>query len=453
MRLFGFEITRAKDLRPASDRGRFWSMIRESYAGAWQQNVTINYDAVLSFHAVFACMTMIAHDIAKVRVKLVERRDGIWTETTSPAYSPVLRKPNHYQTRIQFFEHWILSKIFRGNTYVLKRRDGRGVVTQLFILDPNRVQVLYTDDGDVYYELALDEINRLTGTTITVPASEIIHDRADCLFHPLVGTSPLYAAGLAATQGLSIQKGAAWFFGNRSIPSGVLSAPGHISDDTAARLKESWETKFAGEGTGKIAVLGDDLRFEPMMIKASDSQLIEQLKYTAESICSVFHIPPYKLGIGPMPTNNNVQALNLEYYSTTLQYLFESLENCLDDGLATGENLGVWFDENDLLRMDSKTLMEVLAAGIGGKLMTPNEGRKRLDLPPVKGGDTVFAQQQDFSLAALAERDANDPFSKPEPAPTAPPADEPADEGDAEEMRALMTYAIRGRLEDKLNAA
>ena len=42
--------------------------------------------------------------MAKMRLKLVEQdADGIWTETESPAFSPVIRKPNAYQNRIQFF--------------------------------------------------------------------------------------------------------------------------------------------------------------------------------------------------------------------------------------------------------------------------------------------------------------------------------------------------------------
>jgi phage portal protein BeeE len=53
----------------------------------------------------------------------LSRSKGIWTETDSPAFSPVLRKPNRYQNRIQFWESWILSKLTRGNAYVLKERD------------------------------------------------------------------------------------------------------------------------------------------------------------------------------------------------------------------------------------------------------------------------------------------------------------------------------------------
>src|SRR4030095_12523335 len=102
-----------------------------------QHNVTINTDTAASFHADFACKTLIARDIAKLRVKLVEEDDDdIWSETTNPAFSPVLRRPNDYQTRNQFWECWVLSKLSRGNTYVLKVRDDRNVVTGLSVLHP-----------------------------------------------------------------------------------------------------------------------------------------------------------------------------------------------------------------------------------------------------------------------------------------------------------------------------
>lgn len=91
----------------------------------------------------WACITLIAGDISKLRIKLMAKdADGTWNETTNPAYSPVLYDPNPYQTDHQFLEHWILSKLLAGNTYVLKRRDNRNVVSALYVLDPSKVQAL-----------------------------------------------------------------------------------------------------------------------------------------------------------------------------------------------------------------------------------------------------------------------------------------------------------------------
>lgn len=424
-----FRVRIAKALLPADHRGGWFSIVKESYPGAWQQNVEIKFDSVLSNHAVYACATLIASDVSKLRVKLIEQdASGVWTETENPAYSPVLRKPNRFQTRIQFWESYILSKLLRGNTYVIKQRDNRGVVTGLYVLDPCRVKPLISEDGQIFYDVQADNVSGIE-EAIVVPASEIIHDRFNCLFHPLCGVSPIYANGLTATQALSIQKNATLFFENAALPGGVLLAPGNIEEKDVERVKAAWENKYSGSNTGRIAVLGSGMKFERMTMTSVESQMIEQLKWTAQVICSTFHVPPYKIGVGDFPPYTNVQAGNLQYYIDGLQSLIEAAEVCLDEGLGLGTNLGVEFDVDGLLRMDSLTQMDVLTKASG--IMKINEKRKRLDLPAVAGGDDIYLQQQDFSLSALRKRDAkDDPFATAQPQDNE--EDDAADEDDDE---------------------
>jgi hypothetical protein len=166
MRIFGLDIRKAAPVSasPVSDNRGWWPVIQEAFSGAWQKNVTVNAESVFAHHAFFACMTLIASDFAKNRVKLVQLDgDGIWNEVTNPAYSPVLRKPNRFQTRIQWLESWALSKLSRGNTYVLKQRDNRNVVVALYVLDPCRVRPMVAPDGSVYYELRTDNLAGITG--------------------------------------------------------------------------------------------------------------------------------------------------------------------------------------------------------------------------------------------------------------------------------------------------
>lgn len=170
-----------------------WGAIYESFAGAWQRNVVLDRDALYANPYIFRCQSMISRDISKLRVRLMRKAAHVWSEVESAdPRSVVLRKPNGFQTRNQFFEAWFLSKLARGNTYVLKQRDGRGVVTGLYVLDPTLVQVLVSDAGEVFYNLSVDNLSSISADVV-VPASEIIHDRWNCLFHPLVGISPLWA--------------------------------------------------------------------------------------------------------------------------------------------------------------------------------------------------------------------------------------------------------------------
>jgi hypothetical protein len=95
--------------------------------------------------------------------------------------------------------------------------------------------------------------------------------------------------------------------------------------------------------------------------------------------------------------------------------------------------------------MDTATKTKAAADAIGAGAMSPDEARERyFGLGPVEGGDTPYMQQQMFSLKALAQRDASDPFSKPAPAPMAAPAGagQVAPDQVAASVRHLLTKAL-----------
>jgi HK97 family phage portal protein len=434
-------VLKALQLQPLSGRGGWWNVIRESFTGAWQQNVEVKRDSVLTYFAVFACVTLIASDIGKLCLRLVAiDANQIWTETESASFSPVLRKPNRFQNIIQFVEQWIISKLIHGNTYVLKQRDARRVVVKLYVLDPTRVTPLVAPDGAVYYELRRDDLSGLSLDAVTVPAEEIIHDRMNCLFHPLIGLSSIYACGVAAMQGLTIQGRSSTFFANGSRPGGVLTAPGAIAQETADRLKTYWETNFGGDNAGKVAILGDGLKYEGMAQNAVDSQLIEQLKWTAENVCSAFHVPAYMIGVGPPPPYANIGPLIQQYYSQCLQTLTTALEVCWDEGCELPKPYGVEFDTTDLIWMDAATKTAAAGESVGKSVMSIDEARKTyLGKGPIAGGASIWMQQQNFSLEALAERDRNQPFApKPTPGPPPLPVQKDLDLADLEDLAGAL---------------
>jgi HK97 family phage portal protein len=418
MRFLGRELTFKKAFESVSSRGGWWPIVHEPFAGAWQRNIERRVEDVLACSTVYTCISLIAGDIGKMRLRLVQQdKNGIWTETESSAFSPVLKKPNRYQTRQQFIENWMVSKLSRGNTYVLKQRDQRGVVVALYILDPCTVKPMVADDGSVWYQLSKDNLSNVPTAIPYVPASEIIHDRMKALYHPLCGVSPLHACGLSAAQAIKIQEGSESFFANGAMPGGILVAPGKISELTVKSLKDQWDNNYSGQNRGKVAVLGDNLRYERMTLTAHDAQLIEQLKWTAENVAACFMVPGYMVGAGDPPSYNNIEALNQQYYSQCLQTHIEAIEALLDEGLPLPKKYGCEFNLDDLLRMDTATLVRSEAEAVKAGIKAPNEARARLNLGPAKGGNSPMMQQQNFSLEALAER----PTASATPPPPAPP--------------------------------
>lgn len=401
---------RKKSMSPVQGSGG-WSHIFEPFMGAWQRNMEIKKGDLLEFHPIFSCISIISKDIGKMPLELKKKDGDIWVKTKDENLK-FLEKPNRFQTMQQFLEYWIISKLSRGNTYVLKLRNFLGQVEQLIVLNPDLVKPLVDRSGLVYYQISIDLLAQQT-QSIILPASEIIHDRWNCFYHPLVGLSPVVACALAAGNGLAIQKYGATFFNNMSRPSGILTAPGRIDDETAKSIQERWKQNYSGANIGGTAVLGGDMKYLAISIAAADAQLIEQHKMSVEVCCSAFNMPPYKIGFGSIPQGLKIEDVNLLYYGDCLQSPVEAIENLLDDSLGLKEmGYEVFLDVESLIRMDSSSKMDYYTKGVKGGIIAPNEARIKFNLKPVVGGWSVYLQQQNFSLEALAKRDAkDDPFA------------------------------------------
>jgi len=444
--------SRQKAMQPVNDWRRGWRVIHEPCTGAWQKNDELKRGDLTCYPALFACLSLISEDIGTMPFVLKERgADGIWRPVSNPAYDPVLRKPNGFQTDQQFREQWVLSLLLDGNTYVLKERDARGVVARMYILDPSRVTPMVSEMGRVFYRIAYTNAQNLLpqqygAEEITVPASEVIHHRINCLHHPLIGVPPLCAAALAAGKNFKILRNSSAFFANNASPGGLITAPAGLTEEEADAIQAAFNERYSGENSGRIAVIGADLKFTPFSFKAADSQLVEQLQYSDRQICQPFKVPPYMVGIGEIPAGMKVDEVRTDYYQRALRPIVEGMERLLDEGLGVSRPLGIELDESALLRMDLGKQAEVVTKLIGGMTITPNEGRAELGYGPTAGGDTLWGQHQDYPLGTL--RDRLPPDQKPQaPEQAATPAVESTA---SEEERAMVAAAIVQRARQSL---
>ena len=108
-----------------------------------------------------------------------------------------------------------------------------------------------------------------------------------------------------------------------------------------------------GQNVGRVAVLGDGHEVRTDDVNAVDSQLIDQLKWTADTICSVY--PRSRRtwpASGRRRRTRTSNPLIQPYYSQCLQSLIAKFERSLDAGLELATGLGTEFDIDDLIWMD-----------------------------------------------------------------------------------------------------
>ena len=105
------------------------------------------------------------------------------------------------------------------------------------------------------------------------------------------------------------------------------------------------------------------------------------------------------------------------------------LKNALDEAFEIkGSGTECFLDIDFLIRMDSLGKVNYYKTGISAGIFSPNEARAKLGYLPTKGGESPMIQQQNYSLEALAKRDAkDDPFSTNSPNNVDTQAQEPAD--------------------------
>ena len=450
----------------------------EPFTQAWQRNMegkNFRDPSMLAFSAVYACITIISQDIAKMpcRVMQVSQEDFVSeTVARNNPYHRLLRNPNEYQTPLDFMQFWQACRLMRGNAYALLEFDGRGVPIAMHALHPDRVRVLIEPRSrEIYYEYTprdneLVSVRNFSANgedaTVIIPSRFIVHDRINCLWHPLIGTSPLFAGAVSAATGGRIMMNSERLFSNMSRPSGVLTAPGEIDDITANRLKREFEANYSEGNIGRTAVLGSGLEWKSMVLTGVEQQLIEQLKWTIEDVARCFRVPMYLLNDTTRMTYKNAEQAAQSYFSGCLQYHVEATEARFSKefGLVEGQQ-HVAFDVSVLFRMDMVERFGAYAKGIQSGVLSPNEARAMEGRGPVKGGEEPRMQMQYVPLSTPVADPTEDaaPGDDLADIPDAPeddePDDEPEDTGDksfdqamhAEMMAIIARLAtVRGRV-------
>jgi HK97 family phage portal protein len=377
--------------------------VHEPFAGAWQRNISCGGTDALAFSAVFASVTMIAQDIAKLRPTVYrELEDGSKEPYPQHPAQRVLDKPNPFQTRVDFWQHFMMSVLMQGNTYDFLTHDQRGVINGMWPLDPYGCRPLVAEDGSVFYAVSpsnslvdLNDADLILREGIqVVPARRLMHHREVTVVHPLIGFSPLYAAAASASMGATIVENSRAFFSNMSRASGILTCPGKLDKDLADRYRAEWEQNFTQGSIGRTAVLGNGLEWKPLSINAADAQLIDQLKWNVEDVARCYRVPDWMISNKDKTTFRTGEMQTRLYYQQTLQFRLEAIEARLNETFGLAPDVFIEFDLSTMLRTDIDVRMKAYNDAIRAGVYTINEARREEGRPAVEGGDEVLVQMQ-----------------------------------------------------------
>lgn len=217
------------------------------YTGRSTAGKAVTQRSAMQMTAVYSCVRILSEAIASLPLHLYRYTESGDKEkaTDSPLYFLLHDEPNPEMTSFVFRETLMTHLLLWGNAYAQIIRNGKGEVTALYPLMPDRMTVDRDENGRLYYEytVSTDDAPINKKSTVRLPPFDVLHIPG-LGFDGLVGYSPIAMAKNAIGMSIACEEYGSKFFANGAAPSGVLEHPGTIKDPS--RVRESWTQTFGG---------------------------------------------------------------------------------------------------------------------------------------------------------------------------------------------------------------
>lgn len=345
---------------------------------------------------VFAAVRLIADTIATLPIDTFIRLNGERVPfRPRPAW---VDQPDMDRAiaRSDFYQAILFSILLNGNAYIRIFREG-GEILGFKVLDPMKVKVEHNRDGLVQF---------VVDHTRVLPSEDVLHITDIRRPGALEGMARVNELKDVLGIARALDEYAARYFGNGTLSSGIINVPGDLTEEQATRLKDQFEKNSRGLSKAhRPNILTGGATYEKLSADAEQSQLTQSREFAVQEIARVFKIQPVLLGITAGMSQASVEQQHIQFVTITLRPYVHKLEEAFSALLPGGAFLR--FNMDGLLRGDLQSRYTAYSIGMQAGFISPNDARRREDLPPVDGGDVFRVPLANINLEAanLVETD------------------------------------------------
>lgn len=377
--------------------------------------------------AVLAAVRVIANTVASLDVRVMRlKADGTGVEDFAHPANRLLARPAPWSGRFSYLQSLGFDALQHGAGYAVANRL-RGEVREIIRIQPGRLQCdVNLDTGEPSYRYGA----RVYGWEDVVHVQPLPSNNGEVTS---VVSLAREGIGFAAV----LQRHGAQLFGNGAKPGGILSvkpAAGSnvVSPITLKNVVAVWQKTFGAlsGGSGKTAALPADVSYQSLALNSVDAQYLELWKLAVIEIARAFGVPPQFLQDLERTTHTNAEELGLQFVQFCIKPFCDMVTEAHERVLFSDEERHthyIEFDYSDLTKPNTVSLYDALTKGVGGGLLTPNGGRRKIGEPPVEGGDDLLVPLNTRPVnqpAPTQEKPADPPAQPEEPAPAEEPASE-----------------------------
>lgn len=355
---------------------------------------SISGKKALKENTVYICTKIRAESIGKLSLKVYKEREEY---KEHELYYLLKYKPNPLMNSINFWKCIEAQRTLKGNAYAYIERNKKGQVTGVYPIDSDNVTKVIDDNNflsslsKVWYVVT---DNR--GIKHKLYSDEILHFIGDITLDGLIGIAPLEYLKCTVENGRATQEFVNKFFKNGLSTKGVIQYVGDLDEKAKRTFRKEFESMSNGlENAHSVSLLPLGYQFQPLSLSMADAQFLENSKLTKREIAAAFGMKSYHLNDLERATFNNLTEQQKDFYITTLQPSLTNYEQEMQDKLfsqyETLKDVRVEFNVDTILRSDIKTRYESYRIGIQSGFLSPNEVRKKENLPAKEGGDELLA--------------------------------------------------------------
>lgn len=357
----------------------------DSYAGK-----IVTQTSAMRTTAVYRAVALKSSVIASLGLKVykatpsgrIEARDH-WM------WSLLHDEPNDLMSAYIWKEMIVANLMLAGNHYSIIEYDNAVRVRNILPIIPQTVTPRRKNGKNVY------DFRLSNGSVQTLPQEDVIHIPG-LGFDGLQGISPIEWAGRQSIgTAMAMEEYVGRMHANSARPSGVVSGE-RISEPAMLRLKSEFSDLYNGtNNVGRTIFLDKGMTWQQMSMSMADSQTLEHRRFSVSDIGRVFGVPPHLLGETDKQTSwgTGIEQMTIGFFIFNLAGELSRIEGELNRKLLTAPYY-CEFNRDQLQAMDTKTLSEMYASAVTNMQMTPNEIRRRRNLPDYEGdaGNKLYMQ-------------------------------------------------------------
>lgn len=369
--------------------------------------------------------------------------DGTRKKITTGPLAMALREPNPDQTPYEFLEGIVGDLALYDNAYVFaKRVEREGVKT----VELRSIRPIWLQAGqgiDAYHVDRWHVKFPEAPATVELPGEMVVHQHGWNPMDARVGVSPV-----ASLKGILAEQLHAFSFRSQLWQRGgrvgsYLTRPADAPEwdpDARKKFKRDFSSAWSGDSgskAGGVPLLEDGMELKRVGFAAREEQFVEASQLSLQTVAAAYYVNPAMVGLLENANYSNVREFRRMLYGETLGPTLESIAQKLTARLLP--LLEIPNDGRTVIAFDIETrtagtfeeTAPVISQATGGPWMTPNEGRARMGLPPIEGGEELV---KPLNLTQPGDHDPveADPDEKPddEGDDTPPDGDPPPDDED-----------------------